>query len=76
MVRPTATQRSSRKGRWSIHGREVPDQVRKFAAKTPFAHLDIAGVVYRSYKAGRYPPNATGWGLLLLTAFAFGLLSK
>jgi len=48
----------------------------KFAGKQPFAHLDIAGTAYRSSKSGRYPANATGWGLLLLAAFASGFLKK
>ena len=43
--------------------------IQQFIEKTPWAHLDIAGVAYTKHPQGVYPKNATGYGVRLLTEF-------
>jgi leucyl aminopeptidase len=41
----------------------------KFVAKTPWVHLDIAGLAWEKTGQGIYPKGATGYGVRLLTEF-------
>lgn len=43
--------------------------MQQFLEKTPWAHLDIAGVAFTKHPQGVYPKNATGYGVRLLTQF-------
>ena len=37
--------------------------------KTPWAHLDVAGVVWSNKQGDLFPAGATGWGVKLLSEF-------
>lgn len=43
--------------------------VRRFAKKTPFAHIDIAGTSWTAKATGCIPKYATGYGVRLMTDF-------
>lgn len=43
--------------------------IEQFVEKTPWAHLDIAGVAFTKHPQGVYPKNATGYGVRLMTHF-------
>ena len=38
-----------------------------FVGKTPWAHIDVAGVVWSNKKNDLFPVGATGWGVKLLS---------
>ncbi len=40
--------------------------LQKFVKKTPWAHLDIAGVAFTKFAKGLFPKHATGYGVRLL----------
>lgn len=43
--------------------------LQEFVAKTPWAHIDIAGTAFQSKENGYWPKNATGFGVRLLIDF-------
>jgi len=43
--------------------------LQKFVEKTPWAHLDVAGVVFTKYQLDYFPKHATGYGVRLLVNF-------
>ncbi len=40
-----------------------------FVGNTPWAHMDVAGVVWNNKKNDLFPVGATGWGVKLLSEF-------
>jgi len=40
-----------------------------FVGKTPWAHIDVAGVVWSNKQNDLFPAGATGWGVKLLSEF-------
>jgi len=40
-----------------------------FVGKTPWAHIDVAGVVWSNKENDLFPAGATGWGVKLLSEF-------
>ena len=41
-----------------------------FVGKTPWAHLDVAGVVWLNSNTAKHSGGATGWGVKLLFEIA------